>query len=52
MGFGKLVNESGSLLVYAFKFWHEIEFVIDCVDLQKVGWNGVVDWIHSAHNSG
>ena len=29
----KLANELGSLLVYAIKFWHQIEFVIDCVKM-------------------
>jgi len=48
----KLANELGSLLVFAIKFCHQIKFVIECVDLQKVGWKGVVDWIHSAQNSG
>jgi len=29
----KLVNELGNLLVYVIKFWHQTEFVIDCVKI-------------------
>ena len=36
----KLANELGSLLVYAVKFWHEIEFVIDCVKISAL----YADW--------
>ena len=36
----KLANELGSLLVYAIKFWHQIEFVIDCVKISAL----YADW--------
>jgi len=29
----KLANDLGSLLVYAVRFWHQFEFVIDCVKI-------------------
>ena len=29
----KFVNELGNLLVYVIKFWHQIEFVTDCVKI-------------------
>ena len=32
----KLANELGSLLVYAIKFLHQIEFVIDCVKISSL----------------
>jgi len=36
----KLVNELGNLLVYVLKFWHQIEFVIDCVRISAL----YADW--------
>ena len=36
----KLANELGSLSVYAFKFWHQTEFVIDCVKISAL----CADW--------
>ena len=32
----KFVNELGNLLVYVIKFWHQIEFVIDCVKISAL----------------
>jgi len=36
----KLVNELGNLLVYVIKFWHWIEFVIDCLKVSAL----CADW--------
>jgi len=36
----KLAKELGSLLVYAIKFWHQLEFVIDCVKISAL----YADW--------
>jgi hypothetical protein len=36
----KFVNELGNLLVYVVKFWHQIEFVIDCVKISAL----CADW--------
>ena len=32
----KLANKLGNLLVYAVKFWHQIECVIDCVKISDL----------------
>ena len=36
-----MANELGSLLVYDIKFWHQIEFVIDCVKISAL----YADWL-------
>ena len=48
----KLANELGSLLVYAIKFWHQIEFVIDCVKISALYTDWWTETIRSAsvHN--
>ena len=48
----KLANELGSLLVYAIKFWHQIEFVIDCVKISALyaDWWAETIGITSVHN--
>ena len=47
----KLANELGSLLVYAIRFWHQIDFVIDCdkISALYVDWWAETNRIASVH---
>ena len=44
----KLANELDSRLVYAVKFWHQIEFVIDCVKISALYADWWVETIRTA----